>query len=104
MIVMFTVRLVVVPVIQRKYEASYEEYMEADDKMTEFYRKVLSNICAVKTKGLRSALATTHQLMQQKIYKLSIDIEKIFQKKKRLTAYCAMRANLQFISSSVPQF
>ena len=81
MIVMFTVRLVVVPVIQRKYEASYEEYMEADDKMTEFYRKVLSNICAVKTKGLRSALATTHQLMQQKIYKLSIDIEKIFQKK-----------------------
>ncbi len=80
MVVLNAVNVVMVPIIQRKYEASYEEYVSLDDEITQSIQSSLENLSAIKLNGLNGILVKYLKLKQDKMYKVSVDIEKIFQK------------------------
>ena len=80
MVILNTANVIVVPIIQRKYEASYEEYVSMDDEITQFMQNSLENLSAIKLNGLNRKLVKYLKLKQEKMYKVSVDIERIFQK------------------------
>lgn len=95
-----SIRILVVPLIQKRYEVSYETYMKLEDKITDLFKRLLKGLASVKLHDLYGAAERHVEHLQEQMYQVSVDIERIFQKKEAVDSIVRHLGYLVFCAAA----